>query len=119
MDRITLHELEIFCRIGVPEAERATPQKLLVNLELELDLRRSASTDNLEQTINYHRVAVRVEELAKKKEWKLIETLAEDIAAAILSEFKPVRVTVEVRKFVLPQTKYVAVTISRPADKAV
>lgn len=35
MDQIIINELEVFMRVGVPEAERAKPQRLLLTVELE------------------------------------------------------------------------------------
>ena len=51
--------------------------------------------------------------LGDGREWKLIETLASDIANLVLREFAVESVTVEVQKFVLPETRYVAVRIER------
>ena len=44
------------------------------------------------------------------REWKLIEKLAADIADMILAEFKPQSVTVEVKKFPIPQARHVSVS---------
>jgi dihydroneopterin aldolase len=49
----------------------------------------------------------------KGRSWKLIETLAVDLAAMILAEFKPERVAVEVKKFVLPEARWVSVRVRR------
>jgi dihydroneopterin aldolase len=48
------------------------------------------------------------------REWKLIETLAVDLAGMILREFRPARVAVEVKKFVLPEARWVSVRLRRP-----
>jgi hypothetical protein len=47
------------------------------------------------------------------REWKLIEKLAADICDLILAEFKPPAVTVEVKKFIIPQARHVAVSLTR------
>jgi dihydroneopterin aldolase len=47
------------------------------------------------------------------REWKLIEKLAADIAAAILAEFQPQSVSVEVKKFIIPEARHVAVTLTQ------
>ena len=46
------------------------------------------------------------------REWKLIEKLANDVALLVLAEFKPGAVTVEVKKFVIPETRYVSVSLT-------
>jgi dihydroneopterin aldolase len=45
--------------------------------------------------------------------WKLIETLAVDLAQMILEDFGPRRVTVEVKKFIIPQARQVSVRVAR------
>jgi dihydroneopterin aldolase len=112
-DTITICDLEVFFRVGVPEAERARPQRLLLTVELTRDFTSAAATEDLGATIDYSAVAQRLQQFGEGRCWKLIETLAADVAEAILREFKPDAVTVEVKKFVLPQTRHVAVRTSR------
>ncbi len=113
MDRITIHELEVFYRVGVPEAERARPQRLLLTVEMAQDVARASATDDLGETIDYQAVARRLLRFGENRSWKLIETLAADLAQLILADFKPQSVTVEVRKFVLPEARCVSVTVTR------
>lgn len=116
MDQITISELDVLFFVGVPDAERERPQRLLVTLVLEHDFAKAAASDDLAATIDYAGVCQRVTDLGRDRSWRLIERLAEDIAALVLAEFKPVRVTVEIKKFILPETKYVAVRVTRPRD---
>jgi dihydroneopterin aldolase len=110
---IIVSELEVYYRIGVPESERAKPQRLLLNVEIGFDVSHAASTDDLAATIDYDSVCRRLLSFGEGRQWKLIEKLAEDIAALILNEFDAMRVQVEVRKFIIPQTRYVAVKLVR------
>lgn len=114
MDTITICDLAVLYRVGVPEEERAKPQRLLVTLEMELDASPASAADALEKTIDYAAVSRRVLEFGEGRSWKLIETLAADLAATVLKEFKPARVSVEIKKFVIPEARYVAVRITRP-----
>lgn len=111
MDKITICDLEIFCRVGVPDEERAKPQRLLVSVELELDFAKAAAGDDLAATIDYEAVARRLIGLGESKSWKLVETLAVDIADMVLAEFKPQAVTVEAKKFALPGAKFVSASV--------
>jgi len=117
VDQIIIKELEVFIRVGVPEAERAKPQRLLVTVEMDHDFTAAARHDRLQETIDYHAVAVRLAGIGRRRSWKLIETLAVDMAEMILREFKPKRVNIEIRKFILPQTRHVAVRVTRPKDR--
>jgi dihydroneopterin aldolase len=113
MSKISIVDLEVFYRVGVPDAERAQPQRLLLTVEMKSDFSAAAKSDGIADTIDYFAVTQRLLKFGDGKSWKLIEKLAADIADAILAEFKPARVTVEVKKFVIPQARYVAVSLSK------
>jgi len=113
MSQISIVDLEVFYRVGVPDAERAQPQRLLLTVEMESDFSTAAKTDSIADTIDYFAVTQRLLKFGEGKSWKLIEKLAADIANAILSEFKPQSVTVEVKKFVIPQARHVSVAVTR------
>ena len=115
MDKIIISDLEVFYRVGVPDAERAKPQRLLISVESTRDLSAAAASDDLSQTVDYHAVTRRLLKLGEGRSWKLIERLAADIAEMVLAEFAPGTVSVEVKKFVLPEARYVAVHLTRTA----
>jgi len=112
-DQIILDGMQIMAHVGVPDEERARPQKLEVSVVLELDLSRAALTDQLTMSVDYVEAQRRTIEVAQQRPRFLIETVAEDIAQRLLRDFKPKRVEVEVKKFVLENTRSVAVRISR------
>jgi len=114
MDLIHIHDLEVSYRVGVPDEERAQPQRLLLDLQLHLDFRPAAADDDLTKTINYFAVTQRLLKFGENREWRLIEKLAEDISSTILSEFRPTRIRVEVKKFIIPEASYISVIITRP-----
>ena len=115
MDKIIIKDLEVDAKIGVTEAERAQPQRLLVTVEMERDF--SGVGDELARTIDYHAVCRRIREFGKGRSWKLIESLCVDLAEMILREYKPASTTVEVRKFILPETRHISVRVTRPARR--
>jgi dihydroneopterin aldolase len=115
MDQIILADLEVRYRVGVTEAERAQPQRLLLTVEMSHDLRRAAVSDDLTDTIDYAELSRRLLQWGNAREWRLIETLATDIARLVLDEFRPQTVTVSVKKFIIPQARYVAVRVARSA----
>jgi FolB domain-containing protein len=112
-DENRIVDLEVFYRVGVPDEERAKPQRLLLTVEMESDFSVAAKTDSVADTIDYFTVSQRLLKFGDGKSWKLIEKLAADICEMILSEFKPEGVTVEVKKFPIPQAQRVSVSLTR------
>ena len=112
-DKIIISDMEVSCRIGVPDEERSEQQRLLISLELEGDCKRASVKDDIEYTIDYHAVYSQVKKTCLARERKLIETLAEDIASNILNLFDARCVRVKIKKFILPFTNYSAVEIVR------
>lgn len=116
MDTIIIEELEVAFRVGVSDTERAQPQRLLITIELILDLTLALEKDDLRWTIDYAAVCERVKRLGENRNWRLIETLAAEIVEVLLREFGATTITVEVKKFILPQTRYVAARVTRSAE---
>ena len=116
MDSIIISELEVTYRVGVPEAERRYPQRLLLSVEMHDDFSEAARSDDLNKTVDYFQVSQRLLSFGDGKEWKLIEKLADDLARMVLAEFGPLSVAVEVKKFVVPQAQHVAVRVERDQE---
>jgi dihydroneopterin aldolase len=113
MDKVIIRDLEVSAHIGVTEEERSRPQRLLVSVEMELDLRQAGRTDAVGSTVDYARVAETVRQIAHERARQLIEALAEEIAGAVLTQMLAQTVTVEVKKFSVPQSAHAAVQITR------
>jgi 7,8-dihydroneopterin aldolase/epimerase/oxygenase len=113
MDIITIKDLEVSYCVGVSDEERARPQKLLLTVEMEHDFHAAATEDELGNTVDYFAVSQRLLRFGEDVHWKLIETLAVDIAQMVLEEFSPSGVAVEVKKFIIPQARHVSVRVTR------
>jgi dihydroneopterin aldolase len=111
IDRIHIEQLEVHGRVGVPDSERAEPQRLILNVTMWPEI--AESRDDIGNTVNYSEVAASLRQFVNRHACKLIETLAEETAAHLLAQFNLRKVEVEVRKFVLPETDYVSVTAIR------
>jgi len=102
MDRVVIRDLRVPARVGVTDEERGRPQSVLVSIEIGTDLSAAGASDELADTVDYDRVITEVAGLLKNEEAKLLEHLAESIAALVV-RFDGVRtVTVEVLKEVPP-----------------
>jgi dihydroneopterin aldolase len=111
--KISIVDLEVFYCVGVPDAERAVAQPLQLKVEMEFDFSAAARSHDIADTIDYFAVSQRLLKFGDGRNWKLIETLATDIADTILVEFNPAAVTVEVKKFVIRDAKYVSVALTK------
>jgi len=113
LSKVCIVDLEVFYRVGVPDAERARPQRLLLTVEMDFDCSKAAVSDGIADTIDYFAVSQRLLKFGDRREWKLIERLAADVADLILAEFKPQSVTVEVKKFPIQQARHVSVSVTK------
>ncbi len=87
MDIVFINDLRIDTIIGIYDWERKVKQTISLDLEMATDIRMSAATDAIEDTLNYKAVAKRLIAFVEDSEYLLVETLAEKIAEIVLSEF--------------------------------
>ena len=80
MDRVFINDLRIETIIGIYDWERKVKQTISLDLEMGADIRQSAATDAIEDTLNYKLVAKRLQSFVAESEFQLVETLAERIA---------------------------------------
>lgn len=113
VDEIRIASLELKSRIGVTAAERRKAQRLTVSLTMVPVHEFGALEDDLSRTIDYSAVAKSIRKLSLARPRKLIETLAGEIADLVLDEFACRHVALELRKYVLKDTEYVAVRLRR------
>jgi 7,8-dihydroneopterin aldolase/epimerase/oxygenase len=115
-DEIHIAELEVWTRIGVPEQERAAPQRLTVSISFSAYHQSRDVADSIANTVNYSAVADETKRFVRDQSVSLIETLADRLANHLLKSFPIQKVTVELRKFPLPDAKYVSATVTRVAS---
>jgi FolB domain-containing protein len=118
-DLIRIVDLEVWTHIGVPDEERAQPQRLLINLEMRVgDISKAAAEDDIARTVNYFDVAQYITNFAQECPRKLLERFAEELADGLLGAFPIKKLRLEVKKFILPNAHHIAVEIERKAKKA-
>lgn len=98
MDRIEIKGLRAFGRHGTLEVERASGQVFVIDLVLEVDLTRAASSDRLDDTVDYAAMAQQVAGAVAATHFDLIEALAAHLAERVLAAPKVAAVTVRVAK---------------------
>ena len=87
MDIVFINDLRIETIIGIYDWERKVKQTISLDLEMATDIRKSAATDAIEDTLNYKAVAKRLIAFVGDSEYQLVETLAEKITDIVLAEF--------------------------------
>jgi len=98
MDKIFLSQLNVECIVGIWEWERRVKQTVVIDVEMAADIRRAAATDSIEDTIDYKRVAKRLLAFVGDSQYQLVETLTEQIARTIVTEFGVAWVKVRLNK---------------------
>jgi FolB domain-containing protein len=98
MDRIVIRELRVRAVLGVDDEERREMQDVLITVTLHADLRRAGESDRLEDAIDYRTIKKQVMAAAEGSHYKLVEALAERVAALCLGHAGVRRVDVRVEK---------------------
>jgi dihydroneopterin aldolase len=93
---VELYGLEIAGAHGVDDEERRTPQPFLY--DLWLDVPDAATSDRLEETVDYRDVVGCLREVSGGRQFQLLEAMAAAAAEALLERFRLERARVRVRK---------------------
>ncbi|MFM2171035.1 MAG: hypothetical protein RI957_1264 [Verrucomicrobiota bacterium] len=110
---ILIHDLRVSCHVGVPDEELAVAQELLLHVEMTPIHAWDELHDDIASTVDYAKVVEQLEALARSKPRRLIETLAVDVVDFLLENHPLVRAKVTIEKFILPQTRSVAVVLEK------
>ena len=117
---LSLVDLKLSCRVGVPDRERAKPQKLLCTVVFPVpNLKKAATTDHLSNPIDYHALSQLLQSTARRGERKLIEKLASELAQTALRKFRLPWIEIELKKFILPETRHISIhaRFTRPRSR--
>lgn len=116
LDRLMLRGLRARGRHGVHDFERREGQEFVVDAVLGIDTRRAAAADDLASTVDYSGLASRLSGVVTGEPVRLIETLADRLAAVCLEEPGVMEVEITVHKPNAPLEltfEDISVTISR------
>ena len=98
MDSIFMSDMKVDTIVGIWDWERKIRQTVNIDLQMGADIRRAAASDSIDDTLDYKLVAKRVQQFVAESSFKLVETLAENIAEVVISEFEVPWVEVRVNK---------------------
>ena len=97
-DTVFLRGLEVECVIGVFDWERERKQKVVIDLDMDWDIRPAARDDDLAKAVDWKSVTRAVLDLVGPSTFSLVETLAESIAGLVITRFGVPRIRVRVGK---------------------
>jgi FolB domain-containing protein len=117
MDRITIRGLRASGRHGADTAERRQLQPFEIELSIELDLHVPATSDDLDDTVNYAALARRVREIVATTSFALLEALASAVLDAVLEDARIKSAQVTIAKPEILDGATPAVTLSRTRDE--
>jgi dihydroneopterin aldolase len=115
-DEVRLIGVECRAKVGVPASERARKQWIEVDVILEAATAKAAASDDFRLAADYWAVEKSVRAAVESGERALLETLAEQAAAAALKaapSAKAVRIVARKKPAVMPKTRCVEVSIRR------
>jgi dihydroneopterin aldolase len=116
-DQIRIEKLELFAHIGVPDDERSRPQRLTISIAFWPNKSGPELNDEIARAVNYAAVCAEVRRFVGERRDKLIETLANALALHLLEVFEIRRITIELRKYILPDVEFVSVIVTRERAK--
>ncbi len=95
--RIIISDLTVACRIGVTDKERANHQRLRINLIL--DVRPSPPRlDRIGEVVDYGALATKLREVCSEAEFRLLESLAGQLASMCFEDKRVERAHVRIDK---------------------
>lgn len=103
MAKVLIHELDVHAYHGWHAHEGEFGQPFSVDIELDVDIAKAASTDDLQYAVDYGKVVAETRKLFVERRYKLVEAAAAALADDLLRFFPAAQaVFVRVRKLKPP-----------------
>ncbi len=116
-DKIFLTSLRTECIVGIWDWERKVKQTVVVDLEMACDIRKAALSDHIDDTVDYKKVSKRLLTFIGESRYQLVETLTENIARIVITEFDVPWVRVRLNKQgAIRNSRDVGILIERRAE---
>src|ERR1041384_5898520 len=114
MDAVIIRDLRVEALIGIHKRERHVKQTVSIDLDIGLPGSAVFASDKGADTVDYEQASNAIRALAARPDFRLVETLADRIAALLIKDFGAPWIKVSVAKIgILPNAKFVGVTIER------
>lgn len=87
MDKIFINGFPLLALIGVYPSERISRQKILLDLEVSVDINKAAVSDNLADTLDYGLIMQGLQDWVESSQFYLLESMADFLAKKLLAQF--------------------------------
>lgn len=87
MDIVYIRDLKVDTVIGIFDWERRIRQTVSLDIEMAADIRKAASSDHIDDALDYKAVGKRLISFIQTSDFQLVETLSEKVAELVLHEF--------------------------------
>lgn len=116
-DTVFIEGLALETVVGVYAWEKRIHQRLVMDVEMQTDIRQAALNDDLNGTLNYAAISDALIDFCQSHSFELIETYAERMCALLLKQFAIHHVRMTLRKpGAVPQAASVGIRIERARE---
>ena len=116
MDKIYINALPLSTVIGTLPEERDLPQKIILDLEIGIDLEKAGRSDDLFDTIDYSEIEAKMVKLAETSQFFLIEAFAQAVVDIVFAYQKTTSCKVAITKPNASRRATVKVELSRSKE---
>lgn len=117
--KILIQDYKIHCIIGAHPHERHEEQEIALDIEIDADFTQCVLNDSIADTLNYEKIGGVCRELAKSRQYHLIETYAYEALNAIMAAFPTIQ-WAKVRakkKSALPLAEYAIIEFEKSREE--
>lgn len=97
-DKVFIHELTAFASIGAYEWEHTIKQRLVFNIEMAWNFSQAVATDDVQYCLNYAEISEKVLKFVESQRFKLVETVAHQVAEKLQQEYQLKWLRIELHK---------------------
>ncbi|WP_439257181.1 dihydroneopterin aldolase [Lonepinella sp. BR2271] len=113
-DKVFIHELTAFARIGAYDWEQTIKQKLIFNIEMAWDFRQAVETEDLQYCLDYAEISQKIIDFVESQPFKLVETVAHKVADLLQQQYGIQSLRIELHKpKAVAQARSVGVIVER------
>lgn len=117
MGVVFIKALKLKTTIGLYAWERRVKQTVMFDLEMHWDIQKASKTDDIQDTLDYKKVAQTIEEYVERSHFQLIEALAEAVSSLVMETFHIEQIKLTVTKpAALSNAESVGIIIDRIAQ---